>query len=456
MKLLYFRFGIATNSSSSHSLLLLPQKNHKIVDELPTYNDYGWETFTLASEDAKMSYLASMLAIALPEETSDSILEQLFDEVPEIRDIDHQSAPHLIREIGSIQNLQAVVDFFKRPQVVILGGNDNGDTHPLIEEGKTFSPDFLFEGQSKRKVDGDVITVYDSFSGTKLRLSKNDDLSDSWKPSTPELIDVKITNKCTFGCEYCYQSSVPSGEHARYKRLLKFSEVAKALNVFEVAIGGGEPTLHPNLEPFISSMKKYEINTAVTTRNIQYVDKTKTWAGRPKRIGISIDSVDDIKTILSKTKQSRIPYEITLQYIVGAHPISRLHDIIDELHDHRCSLLLLGFKETGFAQSKKVREDEGEFLEALAIRDVGGIAMSGRILIDSLLCKRHEAELKKYSVKGWSFSTLEGFDSMYVDLVTGKIGPSSFCPQSEMIQLDWDNFTVEDLAQKITQAFSTW
>ena len=62
----------------------------------------------------------------------------------------------------------------------------------------------------------------------------------------PETIDVKITNACGFSCPYCYMGSGSTGKHAPFRLIEKiFEGLLQA--PYQVAIGGGEPTLHPEL-----------------------------------------------------------------------------------------------------------------------------------------------------------------------------------------------------------------
>jgi MoaA/NifB/PqqE/SkfB family radical SAM enzyme len=61
----------------------------------------------------------------------------------------------------------------------------------------------------------------------------------------PETIDVTITDKCGFGCPYCYMDSTPEGKHGPVDLL---DVIIKGFDEppYQVAIGGGEPTLHPD------------------------------------------------------------------------------------------------------------------------------------------------------------------------------------------------------------------
>ncbi len=66
---------------------------------------------------------------------------------------------------------------------------------------------------------------------------------------SPETVDISITNRCGMGCSYCYQSSVPGASHGHrdlVETILKgFTHIP-----YQIALGGGEPTLHPEF-PYI-------------------------------------------------------------------------------------------------------------------------------------------------------------------------------------------------------------
>jgi radical SAM protein with 4Fe4S-binding SPASM domain len=64
---------------------------------------------------------------------------------------------------------------------------------------------------------------------------------------SPTLVDFQITNKCYMNCSHCYASSSPEGLHASMEDIdLALSEMRKA-GVCQVALGGGEPLLHPDI-----------------------------------------------------------------------------------------------------------------------------------------------------------------------------------------------------------------
>lgn len=72
---------------------------------------------------------------------------------------------------------------------------------------------------------------------------------------SPELVDVSITDRCTFGCPYCYQDSRPKRKHAPrdlVPTLLRGFETVP----YQIAIGGGEPTGHPDFPWILQEARK--------------------------------------------------------------------------------------------------------------------------------------------------------------------------------------------------------
>ena len=69
----------------------------------------------------------------------------------------------------------------------------------------------------------------------------------------PESIDVKVTDYCNMGCQWCHESSTTKGKHADLVRLLEVIECLPA--GVELAIGGGNPLSHPEIFWFLHELK---------------------------------------------------------------------------------------------------------------------------------------------------------------------------------------------------------
>lgn len=88
---------------------------------------------------------------------------------------------------------------------------------------------------------------------------------------SPETVDISITNRCNFGCSYCYTDSKPRLKHGRadlVATILQGFEIVP----YQVALGGGEPTLHPEFPAILREAK--ELGTVPNyTTNGQHLPK---------------------------------------------------------------------------------------------------------------------------------------------------------------------------------------
>ena len=136
---------------------------------------------------------------------------------------------------------------------------------------------------------------YDVFlnleNGTKIR--KND--LDNLTPEYPESMDIKITNKCHHNCTMCHEASTPNGKHGDIMNA-KFIETL--LPYTELAIGGGNPLEHPDLEMFLRKCKSLKLIPSMTVHqddfmnNLEFLrmlrDEELIWG-----IGVSVSYVTD-------------------------------------------------------------------------------------------------------------------------------------------------------------------
>ena len=117
-KVITFRGGPATNSSSSHSIILWP-KGKPLPAERPGDGEYGWNHFTLTSKEEKENYLK---------------LQRSGGEHDDGDYIDHQS----VGLLSVPQEVQDAFDkFYFNDRVVVLGGNDNDDDHELFSDARS-------------------------------------------------------------------------------------------------------------------------------------------------------------------------------------------------------------------------------------------------------------------------------------------------------------------------------
>ena len=283
MKIHNIRLGFATNSSSSHSMIFDP--NIKVADDMDGDDGFGWSFFTAASPEAKASYMTSTLYSNLsrcfPKPLIDVIINglklphvQTSDYGTPVAGIDHQSLYTLPVDFGydtpSIEFFNEFNDYVMREGVIILGGNDNDEReHYLANEGtKLEFGGWYPEGEKFTcRKDGEWWTLYSPNTGNRITLSFADN-PQPYKPLTPLLMDVKVTDYCDHGCAYCYQGSTKHGEHMKSNDMYSYAKMIAEAGVFEVACLSGD-TLVISDKGYVALQNLY-IGDKLLTSDYQY------------------------------------------------------------------------------------------------------------------------------------------------------------------------------------------
>lgn len=82
-------------------------------------------------------------------------------------------------------------------------------------------------------------------------------------------MDLKITNKCHNNCRFSHENSTSSGNHGD---ILSESFIDKLHPYTEIAIGGGNPLEHPDLEAFLRKLKRLKMIPSMTVRQNDFMD----------------------------------------------------------------------------------------------------------------------------------------------------------------------------------------
>jgi len=448
------RLNHATNSSSSHSIIIVDPDNVPVDDGRD--GEFGWDHFTASSEQSKNNYFACILRSALSDSVGRDIAEivtrDICGEVDPGAYVDHQCLFGMPKAWNSnVVDLEFVREFremFLRKGVVVLGGNDNeGTFHPLHDSGKKMNTGMsCLSGQSVCRKDAKGHwTLFCPEVGTKARVS----LDDSPPPAHstyPELIDVKITDFCAKGCDYCYQQSTPKGSHADSFYLQRLAGACGTMKVFEVAIGGGEPTAHPDFIHTLELFRGSGVVPSFSTRCLAWMkDQAKarkisdlcgSWA-------LSADYATDI--LIARETASKAGIKMpAIHIVIGANPWEVTRELIDQCVELRLRMVLLGFKTVGLGNGYEEHDNSG-WLNMVKSRKC-------TVSIDTTLAAKFEKELEEAAIPQWLLERKEGCHSMYVDAVAGTMGPSSFCAKSEMepCELSWygENTSVKEALAK--------
>jgi hypothetical protein len=453
-----FRAGFATNSSSSHSVVLLPPGVQLSDDPSDDSNGYGWDFFRLVSEEQKLRYLAAQFFSQHWEDPviRHRLVERFKQELPDFElnaddekrplYVDHQSVLNISANPAAVESM---IKLFRSDRVAVLGGNDNTDRDYPEELGLPVLPVIraMDRWNTRTRIDNDAIIVFSRTDGSKVRfsISEMSETPSYTKGSAPELCDVKITDFCAANCAFCYQSSTTKGRHAAMDDITKVADMCRDMGVFEVAIGGGEPTEHPDFASILRSFTSRDIVPNFTTFSDKWLGDEKLVKAVSETVGgIGVSCLDakglDLVARISAAMMGspvaslfRSP-RIMAQHVFGSVPLHVTAEFLRAAFDQGIPVLLLGYKDVGFGANYRRHDadDAGVFLKlALSDADMSRASLS----VDTAFVDKNPGLLEALSIPEALVSSPEGKFSCYVDAVEGLMGPSSYIPKQDMTPL---------------------
>lgn len=443
MKILNIRNGFACNSSSTHSIIF----NSKLSDSFDGY-DFGWNEFVATDENSKKMYLAHILIAHLQRSVGEELAKHAaksFFGLDEIDGhVDHQSVPDLPVERHWGENYILNLEFFKdyanyvlQDDAIIVGGNDNDGCDSFAdEEQRVYMSSFGLHGNAlARKDPSGYWTLFSPKNGNKVRITFNRnheshlENSEVHKAALPELVDLKITDYCVFDCKFCYQGSTKEGTHGNTLIINAIIDSLEQAKVFEVAIGGGEPTLHPDFSKICERLKLKAIVPNFTTRNYHWPKKHPEVIDMIGSFAISCDSRKDFQEFLDvlnslePSLKEKVESKVTVQHVVGIASEDELRLLTEMVTGEGIRIIFLGYKTThrGANVSPHLPNKKSQTWSDVLL----SISKSGnyRIGIDTVLAKEMEGKVPDYML-----TTKEGQFSCYVDatLPIPKMYASSF------------------------------
>jgi len=446
------RLGFANNSSSSHSMVFLENPD-EVKDMYGETVSFEWQDFILKSPNAKDRYLLAQIFQSLPKSlradpfAAACILsglmglpvaevQQLLSNSGEVG-VDHQSAWMIaVNLFSSTPDPAFVADlqsYMRKEEVAIFGGNDNDSYdderfhYPLSRP----SPiqrliNSESDGWIARK-DGDWWVVFNRQNGTKVRLSFNPNPNpvEYVKAIAPELVDLKITDLCHFNCPMCYQSSTKNGAHAEFSTLYGLAVCLGACGVFEVAIGGGEPTIHPEFVRILQCFRDEGVVPNFTTRNLVWMRDEEQRVPIMAACGSfahSADNAAQVRRLLETTDKYGIPrHRFAIQVVMGTVQAWEFESLIQVCAENNVTVTLLGYKDVGRGKDVKPIPYEWWIESYLKVNK----KTPCRLNIDTALASQCEEKLRLIA-PSVVWHRHEGAFSMYIDAVAGKYGPSSY------------------------------
>lgn len=273
----------------------------------------------------------------------------------------------------------------------------------------------------------DVVIFKD---GTKVRSTE----AKEFIPNFPENADVKITDKCSQGCSFCYEGCTKEGKHAELLRDGEFAQswMNTLMPYTELALNGNDLD-HPDLVEFLCKLKDKKIIPNLTVHQNQFMQNTKFLQEivDDKLIyGLGVSLQNPTKEFLEKFK---LFDNAVLHTIAG---ILDLDDIIT-LAEYDIKLLILGFKELGrgipyqTTYKRKIWyniEDLKIFLSWLVehtkVLSFDNLALE-QLNVKEILFKDRQEDWDKF------FMGEDGNFTLYIDAVNQTFAKNSCMPQDK-------------------------
>lgn len=278
-----------------------------------------------------------------------------------------------------------------------------------------------------RYKNGNYTVTIDLRTGTKIRENN----LDYFHADFPESMDIKITNRCHNGCVMCHEHSTCNGKHGD---IMSKSFIDKLHPYTELAVGGGNPLEHPDLEAFLRKLKSLKMIPSMTIRqndfmdNIDYIRKLvdeKLIYG----IGISLVNPDD--EFIEAVKQFK---NAVIHVINGIVKVCEL----EHLANNGLKILILGYKEFRKGAEFYADDNNRKKIESLKSDLYGNLSVIVEhnwfdvVSFDNLAIKQLEPQrLMNKSTWNEMYMGDDGIDgemtsaSMFVDMVEGNFAKNS-------------------------------
>ncbi len=248
-------------------------------------------------------------------------------------------------------------------------------------------------------------------------------------PEFPESIDLKITDYCDAGCQWCHEKSTIKGIHGNYEFIK--SLITGLPGGVELAIGGGNPLDFPQLNELLKFNKELGLISNLTVNSI-HVKKYKKIIARltgnfhsNKRLvyglGISYNRKykEDITALCHENKVNMD--DIVVHYIAGVHRPEDLAEL-DFLKS-----LILGYKNFGFGKVYNSPEVEKKisvwryWIGTLISKKNSSIVSFDNLGLEQLNVK----DIVSKEIWDKKYMGDDGTFTMYIDAVRQEFAPTS-------------------------------
>ena len=183
---------------------------------------------------------------------------------------------------------------------------------------------------------GNYTVTLDKRDGTKIR--RLDAGAEIFNAAFPESMDIKICNRCDMNCPMCHENSTSDGDLGD---IMSPSFIDHLRPGTELAIGGGNPLEHPDLELFLEKCKRLGLIPSITVNQahfMQNLELLEKWSARKLIYGLGVSLIQPSLNFL--TAITRFPNAV-IHVIAGLVTEWDL-EILKECN---LKILILGYKQ---------------------------------------------------------------------------------------------------------------
>jgi len=491
-----YRRGFATNSSSSHSIII--DNTNECKNHIISETSFSWETFVLKSKEMKEQYFFSSIIssiiyynteqeIDLCQQISDYIFGKNKFNIKDINVtehyVDHQSCFY----IPKYQDGEYAVEFYKQfvdeiinnDELVIVGGHDN---HGCIEYSKKqlkeelekekqdinyireLKEDIIEEEHFLKELDKLKVTGKSTFNtairpdehyicfkdgnnwilfstrmGNKITIEITN--SEEFKrcvPSFPHLIDYKITSKCKNKCSYCYNNSMPDGKHVSLEDFENHLIWMKKNHIMEVAIGGGNVLEHPNLVIILERFKKANIVANITLHWSDFIciskEQIKILKPLVGAFGVSIENISHAEKVGKYIEEHAI-YHTVFHMIIGKciNDFDEVQSVCELIQRYKNTTWYdISVLLLGFKNTGRADGITPVIHKKNYLKSLSKF-LNVKIGVDTKFVQMYDHHIKELNIPHFLYFKEEGIWSKYIDGLENTISDSSYDQTNKIV-----------------------
>lgn len=296
-----------------------------------------------------------------------------------------------------------------------------------------------------------IVSIYDD--GTKIR-----ECNDTFNPSFPENIDLKISDKCDAGCAFCHENSTINGDVADFNYEFLYS-LKKGT---ELAIGGGNIFENDKLYDFLHWCKHRKLVANITVNQNHLIGNVHTfnkkqeyrackntcrifdWIDNNQVNGVGISyngDAEELDRIFNNEVEEKVPLNggfCTYKTVTAnkykkncvIHVINGVHSFesIMKLANKNYKLLILGYKDLRRGETylkdynNEIKENQQSIYDNIhTIMKSFYIVSFDNLALEQLKIRR------LFTTEEWDkfYMGDDGNFTMYIDLVKSEFAKNS-------------------------------